>query len=407
MCDSLRARHPDQLNDIDIAELRLAGLLHDIGHGPFSHLSEAVFSSHYSGELDAIRSARPEFAKKGLGEILSHTIVTSEPFRRHVRSLQTAYDMPEIDLDRIAGYFVGHSDDPFGQFKADIISGAFDADKLDYFARDCFFSGIRAEIDVDRMLLIIDIDIRPTSSKHQLVIDRSGVHHMEHVIFSKMQLFSSVYHHHTIRALECGVKSMFDRIWADPSDIADVTLRFPYIWSLLTMGEDEFWVRSSSEKRLAGHAHALWSGRVPMKRALALGMSTVEPQSRDAAFKLWSMEPFPAQHRTVATAIQGMAQGISSEPLFGVWWDMPSSPGVSGDATKTMVKTGEEYVPLDHFFPAADWVSAYGNHNLMAHVYSDDNDSRPSVTSAAIQYFSDAYGIQLKPLARDQCYKTA
>lgn len=190
------------ISGTDRLEVRLAGLLHDVGHGLFSHLSESIFAEHFAAQLKAISAIEPTFKSKGFGEVLSYLIVTSHRFREFMDDVQKKYKVT-IDLDRVAHYFLGVAKpgEPSKQCLAEIISGPLDADKLDYFARDCHYTGIRAEIDVERLLISIDLDHRSESEFRHIVVRLNGVHHLEHIIFSKMMLFSSVYHHHKIRAL--------------------------------------------------------------------------------------------------------------------------------------------------------------------------------------------------------------
>jgi HD superfamily phosphohydrolase len=407
---SLRDRGVE-VEESDRYEVRLAGLLHDVGHGLFSHLSESIFSEHFSADLEAIQQVEAKFRGRGLGEILSYLIVTSPAFRDLVADATSTYGVPSLNVDRIAGYFLGTA--PVGEegksYLAECISGPLDADKMDYFARDCHYTGIRAEIDVARLLVSVDIDGRSPSTARHLVVRQSGVHHLEHIIFSKMMLFSSVYHHHKIRALECSVRSLFRKIWQDPTAINDVVLRFKSLGSLLTVTEDEFWVKALAEPRLRDAvAGILYYRQVPM-RSLALGMATIEDHEsgKDKVRKLWDIEQFPSRQREIGDTIQGMISGGSPD-LFGVWFDVPTTPSVSRDAKKALVDTGDQYVSLHHFFPSDEWVDAYTDNKLLAHVFTDpDNTKRVAVSKASWRYFKDTMELPLRDRAISRCYKDA
>jgi HD superfamily phosphohydrolase len=410
MYDALAARRPGILTSLDRRELRLAGLLHDVGHGLFSHLSESVFSEHFAADLTAIRMLDPRFRpNKGLGEILSYLIVLSDPFRSMFDRLQDVHCTPagRADLDRLAGYFLEYAERPEDTFKAQMISGSLDADKLDYFARDCHFTGIRAEIDVERILLVIDVDHRSEDPHRHLVIARNGVQQLEQSIFSKMLLHSSLYHHHTIRALEQAVRAIFEQIWMNPSEIRVEQLRFPSIASMLAITESDFWVLASSEPSLADRVKQLWKARRPPKRALAIGMATVDSESVEPLRKLWeAWELDPSHGANAARAIRGLLDASQSVGEFAIRVDLPRRPQVTSDAKKTRVDSGDSYVALEDYFPTGDWVASYSDRQMLGHVYVDDEISlRRSVTKAAKAYFESKYSITFKDLAVTQCYK--
>ena len=131
-------------------------------------------------------------------------MVRAPAFRQFWDQVRPSDPELDIDLDRVAGLILGQAD--AGQeFKANIISGAFDADKLDYFARDAFYTGIKVELDTERILHSIAIRDQPTGSRI-LVVRRPGVPHVEQILFGRTMLFSSIYHHHKVRAVECMVR---------------------------------------------------------------------------------------------------------------------------------------------------------------------------------------------------------
>jgi uncharacterized protein len=121
--------------------IRLAALLHDIGHYPFSHaLEEAGMLNH---ELLAERQlATPELAR--------------------------VLDKANVDPGRLLALIQGTSDEPL----AGLISGGLDVDKLDYLSRDALMCGVPyGVIDVDRLLSSLTIATadgrRPTAALHE------------------------------------------------------------------------------------------------------------------------------------------------------------------------------------------------------------------------------------------------
>lgn len=154
-----------------VQDLRLAALLHDIGHGPFSHLFEEVLEY-------GCNTTHEEMGKKII--------------------MQT--EIADI-LDRN-----GHSAElvcrlSFGQSKVnfmnEIISGGLSADIMDYLPRDGLFTGAEyAKVDYHRLLSSLEV------SKNRLAINRSALNSLESMLISRYEMFKAVYFHKTVRAAE-------------------------------------------------------------------------------------------------------------------------------------------------------------------------------------------------------------
>ena len=148
------------------AELRLAALLHDTGHSLHSHASERVYS-----ELDLLKKASEELTsfvgkEKGSGEVISFCLAQTKSVAgllgRAAKKLiknedPTDFD-GDIELDNVSLFIVGRSKHPLLQFLGDIISGGFDADKLDYLLRDASAAGLPLRYDLERYLYTVFLD---------------------------------------------------------------------------------------------------------------------------------------------------------------------------------------------------------------------------------------------------------
>jgi HD superfamily phosphohydrolase len=137
-------------------ELRLAALLHDTGHSLYSHTSELVYE-----RLKPLADASEELSRfvgkqKGAGEVLSFCFALTPAVAQLLAetekkeligdSASDDYNGP-IDLKNVALIIVGRSSHPFLQFLGDIVSSAFDADKLDYLLRDAKNAGLPLRYD--------------------------------------------------------------------------------------------------------------------------------------------------------------------------------------------------------------------------------------------------------------------
>jgi HD superfamily phosphohydrolase len=158
-----------------IRRLRVAALLHDCSHGPFSHTSEEYYKSF--PEIEEYKGAnKQQFEGASASEILAHLILTSEPFKEFLRKLEveTALD---LKADWLAQMITGQLKTSMTGHYQLILNGPFDADKLDYIFRDGHYSGLPLGVDLDRLYLKTEIHVitsRTFQSSLQLSRGRCG-----------------------------------------------------------------------------------------------------------------------------------------------------------------------------------------------------------------------------------------
>ncbi|HEX9053769.1 MAG TPA: HD domain-containing protein [Gemmatimonadales bacterium] len=177
----------------DRLAVRLAALLHDIGHYPFSHaLEEAGFPSHE--KLGVAKLDRGE-----LGERLRE--IGGPGFPARVGALITKQSPSPLQ---------------------GLISGSLDLDKIDYLSRDAFMCGVPyGTVDVERLLA--SLTLVETGGRSEVGVHEKGVSALESLLFAKYQMYRNVYWHHAVRAATC----MFKRAVlaaAAAGAIADATL---------------------------------------------------------------------------------------------------------------------------------------------------------------------------------------
>ena len=155
----------------DLKNLRLAALLHDIGHGPFSHLFEEVLQRKKKKSHEQI--GKEIILKTEIGDILTKN---------------------GFDKKLIHNLAVGEGK---LQFMNEIVSGALSADMMDYLLRDGYFTGAEhAKIDHNRITYSLDV------YKKKLALDSSALVNFETMMISRFQMFKAVYFHKTVRAGE-------------------------------------------------------------------------------------------------------------------------------------------------------------------------------------------------------------
>ena len=395
-----------EVSETRILELRLAGLLHDTGHGLFSHLTESIFSERHPGLVEEIKNSN-EFAEKtNLGEALSALIVRSPSFCSLIDDVKLAHAGTEgltgVTANGIAELILGKTADPNEQYLADIISGPFDADKLDYLGRDCHFTGIRAEVDWERITHALEV--YEHDGRRDLAVRHPAVPHLEQILFSKMMLFSAVYHHHKIRALEQMVQATFEVARDHSTGLTEPLFALQKLSDMWRLSEAAFFVLGEREPAISDRVIAI-RDRHLMQRALLLNIATIEKNPVNIAFQKLFADPRGSETaRRLERAVRDELPPEFRDRLaeHDIRFDFPRSPKLSEDAEQcnVLVSPGVAQT-LKTFFPTEDWVASYADNKLTSHVFAAGNlETRTGVADAAQRVLQDLYHLELDPAAR-------
>lgn len=220
------------VSEEDRVATRLAALLHDTGHGPFSHASEYALSrrlSHDFDEADAILRERfDDISGAAPGEILSVLLVLSPAMAEvmcHPRF--KASKEPELLPGRIIARILGSRHGLDAGYLSNIVSGPIDADKLDYMSRDSHHAGLPLGQDVGRLIsklevLVVSPETAPTPELrrraqaapgqrlYEIGLSLSGVGAYEQMVVGRVMLYDRIYYHHKVRAAEAMVRRLID-----------------------------------------------------------------------------------------------------------------------------------------------------------------------------------------------------
>lgn len=211
--------------------LRLAALCHDIGHGAMSHVSENGLENF--AEVEDLRNefaAEQGLEETALGEMVSFLIVGTrvvgellkEAFRIGERAL------PDQLQPHLQSMIVGRPVSSRVPLLQELISGPFDADKLDYMTRDAFMTGVPVVTDIARLVQkvravevpeaklppkiahAVSKDARPTYIVTGISL--SGGRTLDELMFGQVLLRDKLYRHSKVRAAEAMIASIFRQI---------------------------------------------------------------------------------------------------------------------------------------------------------------------------------------------------
>jgi uncharacterized protein len=160
--DRLAMRHP-ALQPHRTATL-CAALLHDLGHGPFSHTCEEIFQSNH--------------------ELWTRRIIQESP------EIRLLLDKTAPDLaTQIAQVYLKQYPLPL---VSQLVTSQLDCDRLDYLMRDSYFTGASyGKLDLDRIVLALDYD----PATQQLVVARKGLAAIEHYLVVRYFMYAQIYNH--------------------------------------------------------------------------------------------------------------------------------------------------------------------------------------------------------------------
>ncbi|MED4601102.1 HD domain-containing protein [Paenibacillus validus] len=155
-----------------------AALLHDVGHGPFSHSIEKTFGTHHEDW-----SCRIVLGNTEVNEVLKRV---SPTFPQQVAGVIAKTYQQEIVVS--------------------LVSSQLDADRMDYLLRDAYFTGVNyGTFDLERILRVM----RPYQG--HIVVKESGMHAVEDYLMSRYQMYWQVYFHPVTRSAEVVLHKIFQR----------------------------------------------------------------------------------------------------------------------------------------------------------------------------------------------------
>ena len=196
-----------------VETLRVAGLLHDVGHGPFAHFFDDRVLAAFPAPADARRGG----AKRLSHEDLSQLIIERE-LGAMIRALRRAPGAtPEQDAfgdaesidPRWVSFLVSKpalvdaSMPAWVRLLQPLLSGVFTVDNLDYVRRDAFFTGVRVGIDVERLRRYAFV------SERGLTLYEPGIAALEGFLNARLLLHQAVYFHRTVRAIDLDLTEVF------------------------------------------------------------------------------------------------------------------------------------------------------------------------------------------------------
>jgi HD superfamily phosphohydrolase len=176
-----KLEHKHKISDFDRVTVRVAALLHDIGHGAFSHVMENVLEfQHEDFTVQAVLSQETEVGKT-------------------LRSFSS--ELPARVAAIIKGDF-----EPVAL--AQLVSSQLDVDRMDYLLRDSLMTGVKYGIfDLEWIIKALEID----QENDRIYVSAQGLFAVEDYLQARYYMFRQVYFHRTLRSAEVVLKALLGR----------------------------------------------------------------------------------------------------------------------------------------------------------------------------------------------------
>ncbi|TAM87161.1 HD domain-containing protein [bacterium] len=194
--DALRDHSPEYFQseaDFDAQRrlLRVALLLHDLGHGPFSHASESVLGRRHETRTE---------------EVLA------------IPQLREGMERAGVEPREVLALIVADPPSSFPVLK-ELVSGPnLDCDRMDYLQRDAYFTGVSGG-RYDAAQLVASLRVLRVDGQPRLGIDGRGLVALEQFVLARYMMFATVYFHHTTRAFERVLGDALRELWTDPQEL--------------------------------------------------------------------------------------------------------------------------------------------------------------------------------------------
>jgi len=226
----LLAQNPhlsEHLSEDEVQMIRVAALLHDVGHGPFSHIFEHILT---------------KFLNKTHEDMTTWVIQKSE--------LGGIINRLGYDPDVIGKLAVGSLHKPGKAFLDQIIRSSVDVDKLDFVVRDTYHTGAEyGYVDIFRLIHMLDI------LDENLAVDLGALSALESFILARMESFKSIYFHRVSRAAQIMIATAMEQA-KDELGLTDfkspeeyLSLNDYVVWAMLKKCEKSKGIIENLERR--------------------------------------------------------------------------------------------------------------------------------------------------------------
>jgi len=378
------------------ATVRMAGLLHDIGHTFFSHCSEKIVEPFWR---KIISDSELFETKPNPHEFIAYLIITSEYFKNYWTNIvkPDSYGI-SINIQNVASIIVGKIISKDKAYLTEIINGHYDVDKLEYLNRDAKTAGL--PISYDKARYFQKIDIIEKDGKVSLVMGQGGIQCVEQLALGKIMLFPYVYQHHKVLTTDAIIQNIVHKLLEKECVLKNIKIQHPIDMLSFTDNDLLAYSAKSDDKDLNLLLGQIKSRTLP-KRAFIFHReyleeskndnSSLEQKNINSFFKqIENPDELKELRKKIADEISSAVNRtinyheilITRPSLFRGLLSMSSAP---------IITKGNDCVPVDNLWLLSGWSDAHENKTDYVYFHVP-GDTCAEAYDIIIKYLNEKYG---------------
>ncbi len=248
-----------------------------------------------------------------------------------------------------------------------------------------------------------------TYNEYKVLVLRNYVP-LEQILFSKMTLYGSVYHHHKVKCLDQMLRAMVMHIAGNPATCAFNTrgqaLAFQHAVDFLYVTDDEFFSGQAFGDKVVKGFHDRFRRRDLLARCVEISRRTVVNWSSPERKSLIDLSAKPAQAVELERAIYEQlpaAQRSTAHPSE-VLLSVPKPPKLKGGFAFIQTDQHAAPEPIEQYFPLEQWTDSYSHSKWKSFVYAPGS-LRQQVRDAAIDVIRERLGLEVdKDKSNQACH---
>lgn len=232
----------------------------------------------------------------------------------------------------------------------------------------------------------------------QLKILASGATTLEQILFGKLMLYNTIYHHQKIRAAECAIRGIFEILEAHP-DSPEYQIhgrKMKRAIDFLYVTEEDVLSLDNKPEELREYIMRFLN-RDLFKKALVISADTVVSPDTSPGYKSFkSLVEEPEKLKELRRELVAALNGKYS--LHDIWIDLPQTLTFNDDNFAVIQDENTEPQYMRDRFRVSEWLTAYGSNKWKGYVFCPPGtDVRNEVGRKAAALFSDKYHFAFKP----------
>jgi HD superfamily phosphohydrolase len=396
-----RKKHLTNLKDEDLwrnekATVRMAGLLHDIGHTFFSHCSEKAVEPFWRKILSDSKLFETDPKPH---EFIAYLIITSKYFENYWTNTvrPDSYGI-SINLQDVASIIVGKLISKDKAYLTEIINGHYDVDKLEYLNRDAKTAGL--PISYDKARYFQKIDILEKDGKASLVMGQGGIQCVEQLALGKIMLFPYVYQHHKVLTTDTIIQDIINKLLEKECVLENIKISHPIDMLLFTDNDLLAYSAKTEDNDLNLLLGQIKSRTLP-KRAFVFHREYLQEVKRnDGSSEQENINHFFKQidnPKDLKKLREEMADKISSAVnrtlnYHEILITRPSLfRGLLSMSSAPIITKGNECVTVDSLWLLSGWSDAHENKTDYVYFHVP-GDTCVKAYNIIVQYLNEKYG---------------